>query len=84
MWNDSLRFQTGHTKGDEDGTKCLYHSWHVYSVSQNPSIIPVLTFCKHLICNSRILNDKCKLFEGSNQYKQFNNILCSVVNSPEH
>jgi hypothetical protein len=84
MYNDSLCFQVGPSKGDQEGSKHQDHPFHVYSVPQNPAICPVLAFCKHLLCNPRILSGKCKLFDGANQYERFNNILRGIVTSDEH
>ena len=45
---------------------------------------PMLAFSKHLICHLRILQSHCPLFEGSNQYDRFINILQDIVLSDEH
>jgi hypothetical protein len=58
MHNNSLWFQVGPSKGDQEGSKHHEHHFHVYSVPQNPTIYLVLAFCKHLLCNTRILSGK--------------------------
>lgn len=84
LWNDALKFQIGITKTDQDGSKNAEHPFHVYSNPSNPVICPLLAFTKHLICNPRILQGHCALFEGSNQYDRLNNILRDIVLSNEH
>ena len=60
------------------------HPFHVYSLPQNPDIYPVVAFCKHLLCNPRIISVKCKLFDGANEFEPFNSTLHGVVTSDEH
>jgi len=84
VWNDALHFQVGVKKTNQEGSKHIDHPFHVYSCPENPVIYPVLALSKHLLCNTRILRGKCKLFEGSNQYERFNSILRSIVQSDEY
>lgn len=84
MYNDTLCFLVGPSKGDQEGSKYHGHPFPMYSVPQNPAICPVIEFCKHLLFNLRIVSGKCKLLYGANQYDHFNNILCGIVTSDEH
>jgi hypothetical protein len=38
VWNDSLCFQVGVTKTNQDGSKHIDHPFHVYSCPENPVI----------------------------------------------
>ena len=84
MWSDALRFEIGPTKTDPQGKKNLDHPFHVYSVPENPAICPVLAMAKHLVNRPQILRGNCALFEGTSQYNHYNNILRSIVQSPQH
>jgi hypothetical protein len=84
MFENCIALQIGKTKGNQEGTKHLDHPWHIYSVPSNPAICPVLAFSRHLICNPLLFSGGCKLFEGSNQYERFSNMLRDIINSPEH
>jgi hypothetical protein len=83
LFNDAIRFEIGVTKTDQEGSKHRDHPAHVYACPENPVICPVLAFGKYLACNPRILKGNCPLFEGSNQYNRFNNILRDIVTSEE-
>ena len=84
LWNDALRFQVGVTKTDQEGVKHVDHPAHVYSCPENPAICPFVALGKYLMCYPHVLKGNCSLFEGSNQYSRFNNILRDIVTSPEH
>jgi hypothetical protein len=84
MWSDSLRFEIGPTKTNQEGKKHVDHPFHLYSCPENPVICPFLSLCKHLICRPQILAGNCHLFEGSNQYEHLFSVLCSIVKAPEH
>jgi hypothetical protein len=84
MGSNALRFEIGPTKTDPTGKNNLDHPFHVYSCPENPAICTVLALCKHLINQPQILKGKCPLFEGSNQYQHYCNILRRIVQDPRH
>ena len=84
IFDDALLVYLGPSKGDQEGTKHSDHPWNLYTVPENPAICPVLAFAKYLMCHPQILNGKCKIFDGSSQYKRMNAVLKEVVRSDDH
>lgn len=84
MWSDCLRFEIGKSKTDQEAKKHVDHPFHVYSCPENPAICPVFALGKHLIFKPHILNGRCKIFEGSNQYEHYCSILRRIVQDPDH
>ena len=84
MYEDSLCFQIGPSKGEKEGSSTASTPFMFVLGPNKLAICPVLAFAKHLLCNPCILSGKCKLFEGSNQYDQFNAIFCKILNLPKH
>ena len=82
--NDALKFFAGPTKTDQEGKAHVDHPFHIYACPENPAICPVLALTKHLLLRPQLLKGNCKLFEGSNQYAHYSDILRSIVQSREH
>ena len=81
---DDLLFVTGKTKTDQEGTKNIDHPWHLYSNPEYPEIYQFLAIACHLICDPKILNGRCHIFEGSGQYDRFNRIFLEIVGRPKY
>merc|ERR1712232_613144 len=82
--NDSLLFEIGATKTDQEGTKNTGHPWNVSANPENPVICTVLAMGRMLIHHPTILEGQCPIFEGSDQYGLFNRIFHDIVDSDEH
>ena len=71
---DALLFDIGKTKTYQEVTKNIDHPWHIYSNTEYPEIYPFLVMACHMICDPKILNGQCHIFEGFGQYERFNRI----------
>ena len=58
--------------------------WHVYYNTEYPEIFPFLAMACHLICDPKILNGQCHIFDGSGQYERFNGIFLEIVGHPKY
>lgn len=83
--NDAILVEIGRgTKTDQDGTRNVDHPWHLYANSEFPPICIFLAMARHLISCPKILEGRCVLFEGSDQYDRFNKIFVGIVMSPKY
>ena len=80
---DSLLFNMGPTKTDQDGTRNVDHPWHVYGCLEYPEICAQLAFARLIMANPLILNGRTELFEGESQYDRFCSIFRGIVGSDE-
>ena len=76
--NDSLLFYFAKTKGDQSGDKSG-DMWHVYSNPNNPELCPVLALANYLLSHPDLMNGKCIILPGKNQYDRFIKIFYRVV-----
>ena len=72
IFHDALLVYLGPRKGDQEDTKHIDHPWQIYTDPKNPVICPVLAYAKYLMCHPQILNEECKIFDGSNDYEMMN------------
>ena len=86
IWSqqDSIMFDIGKTKTDQEGTRNIDHPWHLYSNNECPYICPTLALARHLINDPNILAGQRALFEGSGQYDRYNKILFDIVSGDEY
>jgi len=80
---DSLLFDMGVTKTDENGTRNVDHPWHVHGCLEYPEICAQLSFARLIMANPLILNGRTELFEGESQYDRFYSMFRGMVGSDE-
>ena len=81
--NNSLLFDMGPTKTDQDGTRNVDHPWHVYGCLKYPEICPQLSFARLIMANPLIANGRKAILEGGSQYDRFNSIFRGIVGCKE-
>ena len=80
---NSLVFEFGKSKCNQDGTANIDHPWHVYANPLMPEVCPVLALGSYLLVHPNILKGQCKLFEGISQYERFSHLFLSIIKDNE-
>lgn len=62
--NDSLLFDMGPMKTDQNGTRNVDHPWHVYSCREYPEICAQLLLARLVMENTLILNGRTDFLRG--------------------
>ncbi|GFH55956.1 hypothetical protein CTEN210_12433 [Chaetoceros tenuissimus] len=75
--NDCLVFEFAKEKGKQKGD--CFGPWHVYANPQKPHICPVLAFAKYIASFPEVLEEGHSLFEGSGQYRRYNDRFLHVL-----
>ena len=79
VMQDSLCFEFGKNKCDQEGVKNIDHPWHIFANPLMPEICTFLSFAKYAITHPNILTGTCNIFEGASQYERFRNIFLETI-----
>ena len=61
---DSILFDFGKSKSDQEGIKNIDHPWHLYANPLDPIVCPLVALTRYLFPHPNILKGEESLFEG--------------------